>query len=65
MRVFEKNIEYGNPIRDKSFKFGVRIIKFYIVHVKNEYHLNDILKQLLKSGTSIGANVAESQEATS
>lgn len=63
MRVFEKNIEYGNPILEKSFKFSVRIVKFYIIHVKSEYHLNDILKQLLNSATSIGANVAEFQEA--
>ncbi|MDQ7815665.1 MAG: four helix bundle protein [Melioribacteraceae bacterium] len=65
MRVFEKNIEYGNPILEKSFRFGVRIVKFYLVRVKKEYHVKDILKQLLRSGTSIGANVAESQESTS
>jgi four helix bundle protein len=65
MKVFEKNIEYGNPILEKSFRFGVRIVKFYLVCVKKEYHVKDILKQLLRSGTSIGANVAESQEATS
>jgi four helix bundle protein len=65
MKVFEKNIEYGNPILEKSFRFGVRIIKFYMMHIKNEFYLNDIFKQLLNSGTSIGANVAESQEAAS
>jgi len=65
MKVFEKNVEYGNPILEKSFRFGSRIVKFYLIRIKQEYHLKDLLKQLLKSGTSIGANVAESQEASS
>jgi four helix bundle protein len=48
----------GNVIRDKSFRFSVRIIKLYqfLCSEKNEYNLN---KQILKSGTSIGANVEE------
>jgi four helix bundle protein len=65
MKIFEKNYEYGNPILEKSFRFGVRIVKFYLMRIKDEYHVKDILKQLLRSGTSIGANVAESQEAAS
>lgn len=65
MRVFEKNIEYGNPILEKSFLFGSRIIKFYMIRIKQEYHHKDLLKQILRSGTSIGANVAESQEDSS
>ena len=47
-----------NVIVDKSFYFGVRIIKFYkfLCYEKHE----DILgKQILRSGTSIGANVKE------
>jgi four helix bundle protein len=35
------------------------------MRIKDEYQIKDILKQLLRSGTSIGANVAESQEAAS
>lgn len=65
MKVFEKHSEYGNPILEKSFRFGVRIVKFYLMRIKEEYQIKDILKQLLRSGTSIGANVAESQEAAS
>ena len=47
-----------NPARDKSYKFALRIIKLYkyLVDEKKEYVLS---KQILKSGTSIGANVEE------
>ncbi|MEW6652093.1 MAG: four helix bundle protein [Bacteroidota bacterium] len=65
MKVFEKHVEYGNPILEKSFRFSVRIVKFYLLRIKNEFHLKDILKQLLRCGTLSGANVTESQEASS
>ncbi len=47
-----------NVIKVKSFKFSVRIVKLYqyLTKEKNEYILS---KQILKSGTSIGANVEE------
>ena len=47
-----------NIIVDKSKKFAIRIIKAYqyLKVNKNEYVLS---KQLLRSGTSIGANVKE------
>lgn len=47
----------GNIIVDKSFVFAVRTVKLYkYLHNKNEFVLS---KQLLRSGTSIGANVKE------
>ena len=47
-----------NIIQQKSFAFAVRIIKLtkYLVEKKKEFVLS---KQILKSGTSIGANVEE------
>ena len=47
-----------NIIQVKSYAFAVRIVKMYqyLCHDKNEYVLS---KQLLRSGTSIGANVEE------
>lgn len=53
-----------NVIEDKSFRFAVRIVKLcqYLQEEKKEYPLS---KQLLRSGTSIGANVAEAQQAQS
>ena len=53
-----------NILVDKSFKFAVRVVKLYkyICDDKKEYILS---KQLLRSGTSIGANINEAQEADS
>ena len=51
-------------VEEKSFQFAIRIVRLYqyLTDSKREYHLS---KQLLRSGTSIGANVAESQQAQS
>ena len=51
-------------ITDKSFQFAVRIVKLckHLRSTKKEYTLS---KQLLRSGTSIGANTAEAQQAQS
>ena len=53
-----------NSIQEKSFRFAVRIVKLcrYLQNEKKEFILT---KQLLRSGTSIGANVSESQQAQS
>ena len=54
----------NNFIEMKSFNFAVRIINLYkyLTDKKKEYVLS---KQLLRSGTSIGANVAEAEQAQS
>ena len=51
-----------NIIETKSFDFAVRIVNLYkhLCEEKREFILS---KQLLRSGTSIGANVAEAQKA--
>ncbi len=46
-----------NPVRDKSFAFALRIIRLY--KTLSEKHEYVISRQLLKSGTSVGANVEE------
>ena len=48
----------SNPILDKSKAFALRIIKLYqyLCDEKHEYVLS---KQILRSGTSIGANARE------
>lgn len=53
-----------NAVRIKSEQFGVRIIKLY-TYLCNKYHLYDIFRQILCSGTSIGANIAEAECAIS
>ena len=49
---------------EKSFHFAIRIVKLckHLTDTKKEYTLS---KQLLKSGTSIGADIAEAREAQS
>ena len=51
-------MEKENVIVEKSKSFALRIIRLYryLCGEKNEYILS---KQLLRSGTSIGANVKE------
>lgn len=53
-----------NILVDKSFSFAVRIVNLYkyLCSDKKEFVLS---KQLLRSGTSIGANISESQDAQS
>ncbi len=53
-----------NIVLDKSFKFAVRIIKLsqFLQKEKHEFILS---KQILRSGTSIGALIRESQHAES
>lgn len=53
-----------NVIKSKSFAFALRIVKLYkyLSTTHNEYVLS---KQLLRSGTAIGALVRESEHAES
>ena len=55
---------YESIIADKTKQFAIRIVNVYnyLCSEKKEYILS---KQLLKSGTSIGANVKESLRAQS
>lgn len=50
-----------NIIKDKSFVFAVRIVKLYsFLSDKKEFVLS---KQLLRSGTSVGAMIREAEHA--
>ena len=59
MKVAEELVRYGNNISDKSFQFALRIVNFYKFALTKNRSVEIILKQVLKSETSIGANVAE------
>ncbi len=65
MKVKEDSIKYGNVVLEKSFYFSVRILKLYRFLLKQDRFLEPILKQILRSGTSIGANITEAQNAPS
>ena len=51
-------------VEEKSFQFALRIVKLcnYLREEKREFILS---KQLLRAGTSIGANIAEAQRGQS
>ncbi len=48
-----------NAVQIKSYDFALRIIKVY-KHLSQEKKEFVLSKQLLRSGTSIGANIEES-----
>ena len=54
----------GNAVVEKSFDFAVRTVNLYkyLTKTHKEYTLS---KQILRCGTSIGANVAEAQRGQS
>jgi four helix bundle protein len=51
-----------NVFKDKSYKFALRVVKLYkhLTEEKREFVLS---KQVLRLGTSIGANVTEGNQA--
>ena len=53
-----------NIVLDKSFQFSLNTVQFckMLIEDRKEYILS---KQLMKSGTSIGANIVEAQSAES
>jgi four helix bundle protein len=56
-------VEKRNVIKEKSFLFAIEIVGLYkVLAERKEFVLS---KQVLRSGTSIGANVRESEHAQS
>lgn len=53
----------SNIIRDKSFAFALKIVELSMMLKKENNY--EIARQVLRSGTSIGANVEEAQAAQS
>ena len=45
-------------VRDKSYAFAVRIVRLH-QHLSRDRHERVLSRQLLRSGTSIGANIEE------
>ena len=54
----------GNIIKDKNFAFAIRIVKLYqfLCEGKREFVMS---KQLLRSGTAVGALIREAEHAES
>ncbi len=60
----EAEEEIGRPLCEKTYAFAVRVVKCcqHLVNQQKEFVLS---KQLLRSGTSVGANVEEAHGAVS
>ena len=54
----------NNSIEQKSYQFAIRIVEMY-KHLSSERKEFVLSKQVLRSGTSIGANVSEAQGGSS
>lgn len=56
--------ERGNPVREQSYSFALSTVKFCrkLMNEQKEYVMS---RQLLRSGTSIGANIEEAIHAQS
>lgn len=52
-------------ICQRTFEFSVRIVNLCRFLNKQGYEIRDLSRQLIRSGTSIGANVEEAQAAQS
>jgi len=54
----------SGPLREKSYAFGLRLVRLsrFLTEEMREYVLS---KQVLRSGTSIGANIVEATQAES
>ena len=54
-----------SPLHVKSYEFAVRIVKLFLHLSDVDWRLASIYRQVLRSGTSISANVHESEFAQS
>ena len=54
----------NSPLQGKSYQFAIRMVKMF-QHLKDEKREFVLSKQVLRSGTSIGANLREASGAQS
>lgn len=57
-RVFESPVLYQGILYRKAMEFAVRIVKLYKYLMQKDKSLEALYVQLLKAGTSVGANVS-------
>jgi four helix bundle protein len=56
--------DLSQDIRDRTFRFACAVATL-VVNLETEYRVRSILDQLLRSGTSVGANLEEAKAASS
>ena len=59
-KTFTMSFKKENSVVKKSYAFAIRIVKCYQL-LRSEKQSYDLATQLVKSGTSIGANIEEAQ----
>lgn len=59
------NKNYKEMLMDRSYAFSVNIIKFINTVDKHDFSKEILAKQLIRSATSIGANIVEAQASSS
>lgn len=59
------NEEFRKQLIRRTYVYSLEIIKFIETLDKNDFVVQILVKQLLRSATSIGANVIEAQAASS
>ena len=57
-------MERDRAVQDKSFAFALRIVKLY-KHLREDKREYVLSKQLLRSGTAVGALIREAEQAES
>jgi four helix bundle protein len=56
-------MEKKNVIKEKSFSFAIDVVSLYKILIERKEFV--LSKQMLRSGTSIGANIREAEHAQS
>ena len=59
------NQEFKKMLISISYKFSLEIMKFIDSFEKKDFSLTTITKQIIRSATSIGANIIEAQDSSS
>jgi len=65
MNVESKKYSKDKDIKYRSYIFAIKIIKFIRLLDKKDFSTEIIIKQLLRSATSIGANIIEAKASSS
>ena len=50
-------MEDGSTVKEKSYQFAIRIVKLYLWPKEQKHY--ELASQVLRAGTSIGANIEE------
>ena len=56
----QRSMSNVNVVQDKSRQFAIRVVKLY-QHLCDSHRTYDLFRQILRCGTSIGANIAEAE----